>query len=286
MCFQQGAQADINILMGAAFTFIKEGSRHISAGAEDGTLRGNEWQSNAACSGICKLSCSLHVNQGRPDVSLSSRDTSDLKLWFASCPFRFNLHNKHCLLCLVETLVSLLSLYLQFLTSPSLYRFSFVSCSLPTGFYIIHEFHIVLWLMQDTCFAPVPPPTSLAKPHLTGLNFRITVGYCIYYSCLLQFPLILEVEYNQFNMEAVGNEAGNKPELSQLTMTASIFKFWCIFHMHYSPTDPDWLRFYSRLKPKWWLGNLSNGLVGPAGWFAATTLDLSMIPTLLVAPRG
>lgn len=31
--FQQGARADINILMGAAFTFMKEGSCHVSAGA-------------------------------------------------------------------------------------------------------------------------------------------------------------------------------------------------------------------------------------------------------------
>lgn len=79
MCFQQGAQADINILMGAAFTFIQEGGRHISAGAEDGTLRGNEWESNAACAGICELSCGLHVNQQKPDVSLTSHGTSDLK---------------------------------------------------------------------------------------------------------------------------------------------------------------------------------------------------------------
>lgn len=79
--------------MGAAFTFIKEGSRHISAGAEDGTLRGNEWRSNAACAGVCELSCRLHVNQRRPDVSLSLRGTSDLKPWFAdvaSSLFRFN----------------------------------------------------------------------------------------------------------------------------------------------------------------------------------------------------
>lgn len=79
-CFQQGAQADINILMRVALTFIKEGSRHISGGAEDGTLRGNTFQSNASWAGICELSCSFHVNQQRPDVS---RETSNLKPWFS-----------------------------------------------------------------------------------------------------------------------------------------------------------------------------------------------------------
>lgn len=102
MCFQQGAQADINILMGAAFTFIKEGSRHLSAGAEDGTLRGNEWRSNAAC----ELSCRLHVNQRRPDVSLSLRGTSDLKPWFAdaaSSLFRSNTQEVNIVSVCVDT---------------------------------------------------------------------------------------------------------------------------------------------------------------------------------------
>lgn len=90
-------------------------------------------------------------------------------------------------------------------------------------------------------FAPIPPTTSLAKPHLqfNRAKFWITVGYCIYYSCLLQFHLILEVDYNQINVGAVGNEAGNKLELRLLTTTASIFILSFFSYMHYSPTGPD-----------------------------------------------
>lgn len=119
------------------------------------------------------------------------------------------------------------------------------------------------------------PPWQGLIYNLTWLNFRITVGYYIYYSCLLQFPLILQVDYNHINVGAVANESGNKPEPSLLTTPASIFTFLFRFYLHYLPTEPDWLRCYSRLKPRWWLGNPSDSLAGPAGWSAASTLDLS-----------
>lgn len=235
MCFQRGARADINILMGAAFTFIKEGSRHISAGAEDGTLRGNEWRSNAAGAGVCELSRRLHVNQRRPDVSQSLRGTCDLQPRFAdvaSSLFRF----KHCqCLCwhLSLSSVSLLSLsrlpvfiqvFIRLLQAA--YRLLYYSwapyCSLAAAGCLFS----LLYHLQ-------PPWQSLIH-NLTGLNFRITVGYCIHYSCLLQFPFILEVDYNQINTWAVGNAAGNKPELGlwqwQLPYLDFHLYFTCIIH--------------------------------------------------------
>lgn len=48
----------------------------------DGTLRGNKWQNKAACAGIWELSCSLHVNQRRPDVLLHICCTSGLEQRF------------------------------------------------------------------------------------------------------------------------------------------------------------------------------------------------------------
>lgn len=237
MCFQQGAQADINILMGAAFTFIKEGRRHISAGAEDGTLRGNEWWSNAACAGVCELSCRLHVNQRRPDVSLSG--TSDLSPGSPTSPrlSSDSTHSKHCqCLCwhLSLSSVSLLTVshlpvfiqvficLLQAAYRPLYYSWA-PYCSL-TGAGCLF---LLLYHLQ-------PPWQSLIH-NLTGLNFRITVGYCIHYSCLLQFPFILEVDYNQIkNTWAVGNEAGNKPELClwqwQLPYLNFHLYFTCIIH--------------------------------------------------------
>lgn len=58
---------------------------------QDGTLRGNKWQDNAACAGIWGLSCSLHVNQRRPDVLLHICYTSGPLMWPPG-PFRLNLH--------------------------------------------------------------------------------------------------------------------------------------------------------------------------------------------------
>lgn len=181
----------------------------------------------------------LHVNQRRPDVSLSLRGTSDLKPWFADVA-SFSLQIQHTVnivkcLCwhLSLSSVSLLSVshlpvfiqvficLLQTAYRPLYYSWA-PYCSL-TGAGCLF---LLLYHLQ-------PPWQSLIH-NLTGLNFRITVGYCIHYSCLLQFPFILEVDYNQINAWAVGNEAGNKPELSlwqwQLPYLNFHLCFTCIIH--------------------------------------------------------
>lgn len=122
------------------------------------------------------------------------------------------------------------------------------------------------------------PPWQSLIHNLTGLNFRITVGYCIHYSCLLQFPFILEVDYNQINTWAVGNAAGNKPELGlwqwQLPYFDFHLYFTCIIHQL---TQID-LDFVAGSHPN------GNWAIYQMAWWAQQDgfQDLSPLPTPLV----
>lgn len=198
--------------MGAASTFIKEGSHHISImqtmatwGVMNGTV-------------VFLLVCIQYdchgVEWGGPDVLLHSRYTTDLNSSVPSVVVSWS----HCI-CLINTQHSLvnkvkpkriscgllriasfffcLSIVFRFLASPSSRRFSFVFCSLPMGFYIIHERHIVFGWCRIHVFPPILPITHIHSPHqsliynLAGLNFRITVGYCVHNSCSFHFHLII-----------------------------------------------------------------------------------------------
>lgn len=97
---------------------------------QDGALRGND----------CCLCWRLRaVNHRSPDVFGSARYTSALTRCFTVAPGVFDLHGDGVSSCDASRIAPLFS---QLLSSPSSRRSSFVSCSLPTGSYIIHELHI------------------------------------------------------------------------------------------------------------------------------------------------
>lgn len=177
--------------MGAAFTFIKEGSRDISAGAEDGTLRANEWWSNAACAGVCELSCRLHVNQRRPDVSLSSRDMSDLKLWFAnvaSSLFRLNTQSTWSVVVLRPE--SFFCLFTFCFSPPPLhtgFHLSLAGC-LQASILFMGSILFFGWCRMPVC-APIPPPTSLAKLHLQFNRDKLKDYCCLLHSLFMFAPI-------------------------------------------------------------------------------------------------
>lgn len=147
MYFQQGAKADINILMGAALTFIKEGSRHISAGVDDGTLRGNEWRGMLPVQ--ASVSCHVRGVRGDQMFSLGPCSSSHPKHWFWCGP-----STRRLALWFVKNFAFLVSIYwcLSLFPSPLHSGFHLSLADRPTGFYIIHELHIVFWMMQDACF--------------------------------------------------------------------------------------------------------------------------------------
>lgn len=245
MYFQQGATVDINILMGAALTFIKEpyfcwcGRWHPEGW----------WMTeDAACAGVCQLLWSLHVSQRRPDVSLGPCSSSHRKHWFTGVvPLDFIATVSLVWSCgLVKVLLFLCLFIRVWVSSLPLFIQVFI-CLLQPAYRLLYNSWAPYCFLDDagcmfSLLSHLQAPWQSFIYYLAGLNFRITVAFIIK---LLQFHLILYIIRLSWGL-------WTKLELSQITMTASIFKFSLIYYMYYSSTPTPRIRkpFYRTLKTK------------------------------------
>lgn len=185
---------------------------------QDGTLRGNKWPNNAACACIWKLSCSLHVNQRRPDVLLAYMQ----HIWAVTAvhwcglmaPLDLTSPGNGVSHCDLLRVVPFFCLFIPWLSFLPLFTQVFI-CLLQPAYGLLYyswaPYCFFGWCRMHV-FAAISPTTSLATPHLQFNRAKLQ-DHCWFLHSFLMFAPIsshLMLVYNQIKVLAVLNKTVNQ----------------------------------------------------------------------------